>query len=450
MRGSVLKRGSGWTVKIELDPDPATGRRRQKWHSGFKTRRDAERARVDLLSKLDRGAYVEPSRQTVGEFLEEWLTAAGPTVRPSTFDSYSRNLRLHVVPHIGTLRLTKLDAGVLNGLYAMLLTSGRCPPSRQGAGYSPAVLARARALRAEGRSLTATAETLRHELLEAAQLTKDTLASMLRRNPVNVEGEVSSARPAGLDRRTVAYIHTILHRALKDAVRWGRLARNPADASDPPRSAQKSGQASSWDGPTLRLFLEACLAEGDRHYPLWVLLATTGMRRGEALGLRWSDVDLDSGRMRVVQTVVQTRNSVSLGVPKTSQGRRSVSLDPMTVSVLRAHRVRMLEDRMLAGPDFEDRGLVFHHPDGSWLRPNSVSDAFLRRVARHGLPRLTLHGLRHTWATLALEDGVHPKVVQERLGHSTVAITLGIYSHVSPRLHDEAANQVARLMLPPA
>lgn len=110
----------------------------------------------------------------------------------------------------------------------------------------------------------------------------------------------------------------------------------------------------------------------------------------------------------------------------------------------------MLQDRLLVGPDFTDQGFVFHHPDGSWLRPNTVSDAFLRRVSRYGLPRLTLHGLRHTWATLALEDGVHPRVVQERLGHATIAITLGIYSHVSPRLHDEAANQVARLMLPEA
>jgi integrase len=108
----------------------------------------------------------------------------------------------------------------------------------------------------------------------------------------------------------------------------------------------------------------------------------------------------------------------------------------------------MLQDRLLVGPDFNDRGLVFHRSDGEWLRPNSVSDAFLRRVGHLGLPRLTVHGLRHTWATLALERGIHPKIVQERLGHSTIAITLGIYSHVSPRLHDEAANLVAGMMMP--
>lgn len=116
MRGAVVKKGDRWYVKIELDVDPATGRRRQKWHSGYKNKREAERARVDLLSKLDRGEYVEPSHRTLGDFLSDWLVAIEHTVRPSTFDSYSRNMRLHVIEHIGTVRLTKVDAGVLNGL----------------------------------------------------------------------------------------------------------------------------------------------------------------------------------------------------------------------------------------------------------------------------------------------------------------------------------------------
>ncbi len=159
-------------------------------------------------------------------------------------------------------------------------------------------------------------------------------------------------------------------------------------------------------------------------------------------------MDLDVGRLRIVQTIVQTRSLVSVGQPKTDRGRRSVALDQGTVGGLRDHRRRMLEERLLVGADFDDLGLVFHQPDGTWLRPDAVSAAFLRRVRRYGLPRLTLHGLRHTWATLALERGVHPRVVQERLGHSTIAITLGIYSHVSPTLHDEAAQLVADLVMP--
>jgi len=445
VRGSVIKKGDRWYVKIELDPDPATGRRRQKWHSGYRARRDAERARVDLLSKFDRGEYVEPSNQTVAAFLSDWLTAIEPTVRPSTFDSYRRNVRLHVVPHIGTVRLSRVDAGTLNGLYALLLASGRRPSSRKGAGYSPAVLERAQELRASGTSLAETAERLRAELPEAERITKDTLASLLRR--ASAASERAEVDP-GLDRRTVNYVHTILHRAFKDAVRWGRLARNPADAADPPRAGQKSDGVHAWDATTLRRFLAASREAEDRLHALWVLLATTGMRRGEALGLRWSDIDLDAGRARVLQTIIQIGSVVSVGEPKTGKGRRSISLDSSTVAVLRDHRHRMRQERLLVGADFNDLGLVFHQPDGSWLHPEAVSEAFLRRSRRYDLPRITLHGLRHTWATLALERGIHPKVVQERLGHSTIAITLGIYSHVSPTLHDEAAELVADLVMP--
>src|SRR4051812_3003167 len=125
MRGSVVRRGTAYYVKIELDPDPVTGKRRLKWHSGYHTKREAERARIDLLSKFDRGEYVEPTHQTLSEFLVEWLKAIEPTVRISTFDSYSRNMRNHVIDHIGSTRLTKVDAGTLNSLYAMLLASGR-------------------------------------------------------------------------------------------------------------------------------------------------------------------------------------------------------------------------------------------------------------------------------------------------------------------------------------
>ena len=446
MRGTVTKKGGKWYVVVERPPDPLTGKRRPKWHSGFKTKKEAERARIDLLSKLDRGEYVEPSQQTLADYLVEWLTAIEHTVRPSTFDSYKRNMHNHVIAHIGSTTLSRVDAVTLNGLYGMLLTSGRRRPSQTGRGYSPEIVDRAIELRALEFSLTETAKILQTEFEEAAALNKNTLNSLLRRRAA---AAVADETPKGLARRTVYYTHTILHRALKDAVRWNRLARNPADAADPPRGGARSDGVHAWDAATLRSFLETSRESGDRMHALWVLLATTGMRRGEALGVRWSDVDLDAGRLRVVQTITQVRSKVSVGEPKTSSGRRSIALDDGTVAVLRAHRKLMLEERLLVGPDFTDSGLVFHYPDGSCLRPDAVSAQFLRRVERHGLPRLTLHGLRHTWATLALEQGIHPRVVQERLGHSTIAITLGIYSHVSPTLHDEAAPTVAALIISP-
>ena len=444
MRGSVVKKGNRYFVKIELDPNPETGKRRQKWHSGFRTKREAEKARIDLLSKFDRGEYVEPTQQTLAKYLAEWLQAIEHTVRPSTFDSYSRNMNNHVIAYIGSTRLVKVDAVALNGLYSTLLASGRLLPSRTGRGYSAEVIARAEQLRTDGLSLAATAEQLRSESDEASEITKNTVATLLRRQS---QRRAVDDMPEGLDRRTVNYVHTILHRAFKDAVRWGRLSRNPTDAADPPRAGQKSDSVQTWDATTLRTFLSQSRDAGDRLHALWVLLATTGMRRGEAIGIRWKDVDLDKGRLSVVQTITQTRSKVTIGEPKTSRGRRSISLDGATVGVLRDHRKAMLEERLLVGPDFADEGLVFHLPDGACLRPDAVSSQFLRRVEKFGQPRLTIHGLRHTWATLALDQGIHPRVVQERLGHSTIAITLGIYSHVSPTLHDEAAALIAELVL---
>ena len=171
MRGSVVKRGKSYSVVVELDRDPVTQKRRQKWHSGFRTKREAEAAMAELVGTVNRGTYVAKSKQTVAAFIVEWLAAIKPTVRPATHYSYDRDLKLHVTPYIGTMPLTAVDAGTLNGLYAHLLAEGR--KDYAGGGLSP---------------------------------------------------------------RSVKYVHTIIHRLLRDAMKWDRLARNAADAADPPRS----------------------------------------------------------------------------------------------------------------------------------------------------------------------------------------------------------------------
>lgn len=443
MRGSVVKKGRRYFVKIELDPDPVTGKRRQKWHSGFRTKKEAERARVDLLSKFDRGEYVEPTSETVADFFEEWLVAIRPTLKESTWNGYRSKVRNHIVPYLGTVKLTKVDAGSLNSLYATLLESGRRKPSRTGKGYSPAVVERALALRADGLTLQGTADRLQEEMEEASHITKDTLASLLRRQSSLDSGD----RSLRLDPSTVKAVHVVLHKAFGAAVRWGRLTRNPADLADPPRVPKKPDNFETWTSEALREFLSHSAASGDREHALWVLLATTGMRRGEALGLRWQDLDLEAGTLGVVQTIQTIGGKLLVSEPKSDAGRRPIAIDKSTVAALRDHRKRMLEERMLVGADFSDEGLVFHRPDGSALRPETVSLAFLRQQRDLDLPRLTIKGLRHTWATLALKAGIHPKIVQERLGHSTVGITLNIYSHTNPTLHAEAAEQIAGLIL---
>ena len=165
------------------------------------------------------------------------------------------------------------------------------------------------------------------------------------------------------------------------------------------------------------------------------------------LGLRWSDVALEQGRISVRQSLTVVRHEPVFQPTKTSAGTRGIALDDGTVAVLRSWRAQQAQERLLVGPGWNDSSLVFTMPDGSLVHPESFSKVFDRRVAAWRFPHLTIHGLRHTLATVALTSGVHPRVVQERLGHSTIAVTLQIYSHVTPTLHDEAARAVASQML---
>jgi integrase len=183
-----------------------------------------------------------------------------------------------------------------------------------------------------------------------------------------------------------------------------------------------------------------------------LLGATTGMRRGEVLGLRWSDVDLDAGRLSVRQTLSAPRNPDTgqhvpvFGEPKTKQGKRSVPLPAQTVAALRAHRKTQMAERLLVGPGWTDHGLVFCEPDGQPIHPDRFRKRVEHRVQRSGLPPIRFHDLRHTHATLALQAGVHPKIVSERLGHASTSFTLDVYSHVTPSMQQQAADVMSALL----
>jgi len=233
-RGSVKQSRNGtWYFVVDTTPAGATARQQTR-RRGFGTRRAAQAALTRTLRDLSDQTYVAPARQTLGDFLTTtWLPVMSATVRPSTLDSYSRNIRIHVASKaIATVSLQQVAAPMLNALYTDLLTGGT------------------------------------------------------RR---------------ALSPRTVAYVHTILHRAFRDAVRWNLIVRNPADLADPPRA--RPGQrapARTWTGEEIAQFLT--VTSGSRYCPLWRLIATTGLRRGEALGLSWDDVDLDQARLSVHRT----------------------------------------------------------------------------------------------------------------------------------------------------
>lgn len=249
-----------------------------------------------------------------------------------------------------------------------------------------------------------------------------------------------------LTAKTIRNTHVVLRKALADAERLGLVGRNVGSAAKPPIAHRR--EYATWSSDDVRDFFTS--VREDRVFPAFVLLATTGMRRGEVLGLRWSDVDLDGGQLAVVQTLTTVNNKPLLSPPKTTRSRRVVFLDEHTIKVLRDHRRRQREERLAAGPVWDStHDLVFRDELGGLVHPDWLTREFGRLVRSAGLLSIRLHDVRHTYATLALKAGVHPKVVSERLGHATVGITLDLYSHVTPAIARDAADAVAAKLFQP-
>lgn len=259
-------------------------------------------------------------------------------------------------------------------------------------------------------------------------------------------GHVAACQTALLGRlspTTVRGVMVTLRQALKAAVAWRRLSWNPAAQVTMPQVLPSPMHP--WTAGEVHAFLAA--AEGDRFYSIFVLLVSTGMRRGEALGLRWADVDLDGGRLSVRHTIGRVGGKVLAGEPKTAKSKRSIALDPATVAVLKRHRKAQLEERLAWGGLYQDQDLVFARENGEPTHPEAVGRALRRLAAKAGVRAVRTHDLRHGWATAALEAGVHPKVVSDRLGHSKVSVTLDVYSHVAQAVEEEAARLVAGRLL---
>jgi integrase len=272
------------------------------------------------------------------------------------------------------------------------------------------------------------------------QLTRNAIRGLYEK--LRESGRARGPR-AGLAPKAVYNVHLTLHRALEDAVADGLLRYNPAARAHRPTGSKTEMRV--WSSAQLRQFLAS--VEHEATFPLWRLAATTGMRRGELLGLSWGDVDLDKARLTVQRQLIRNGHRLTLGRPKTEAGRRCLSLDATTVEILRLHKNRHAVTWQGGGfgcPSEPD--LVFCRPDGNGRDPDVVSHQFADLVRLANLPKIRLHDLRHTHATLALQAGVHPKVVQERLGHASVKVTLDTYSHVMPPMHQEAAARVAAIV----
>jgi len=249
----------------------------------------------------------------------------------------------------------------------------------------------------------------------------------------------------GLGNRSVRYIHITLHKALKSAVKLGMIARNPADAVDVPKV--KRHEMSVMSETDIHIFLE--YAKSTPYYALFYTALFTGMRRSELLALRWSDVDLLLCQASVNRTLHQLHNrDIVFQQPKTDKGRRLIALSPSTASVLAEQRTQQENIKQSLGLTLSDEDLVFSQYDGKPLLPDSVTQAWRNLARRTGLKGIRLHDARHTHASLMLKQGVHPKIVQERLGHASIQITLDTYSHVAPGLQQAAANRFDDIVMP--
>lgn len=375
MRGSMKQRSPGsWTLWFDLGNDPVTGKRRRKSVTVRGTKKDAQRELNRLLTELDTGSFVEPSKLTVADYLDRWLKDyAKSNVRPKTYETYETFCRVHLKPRLGAIALSKLTPLHIQSFYTWALEEGR----------------------ADGNG--------------------------------------------GLAPQSVLHLHRVLHKALDQAVKWQILARNPADAAEPPKV--KKQERPVLDEAGIRRLVDG--ARGTWLYLPIVIAVSTSMRRGEVLGLKWEQVDLKAGKIRVREALLQTRaEGLAYAEPKTDKGKRSVLLPEVLVDALRRHKGQQAELRLQMGEGWQNHGLVICQDDGTPRTPDNLTHSFAKLAKRLGLPEgLTFHDLRHTHITHLLLSGVPLQAVSERAGHSSVAITLTLYGHLLPGIQEEAAQK---------
>lgn len=263
-----------------------------------------------------------------------------------------------------------------------------------------------------------------------------------RVTPLDLQGLYTTKLKEGLSPQTVVHIHRVTHKVLQDALRWGLIARNICDVVRPPRVPhQEMRVLTAQEAKALLAHVE-----NDPLEALYAIALTTGLRQGELLGLKWQDFSSDAGRISIQRTVryIPRQGSVE-GEPKSQRSRRSVMLAPLAIAALKRHRARQAKQR-LSAVMWEDNDLIFANDVGRHIDASNLRRSFRLMLERAGLPTIRFHDLRHTAATLLLMQGVHVKVVSEMLGHSTVSLTLDVYSHVLPSLQAEAAAKMEALL----
>jgi integrase len=430
---SVYPRRGKWAFLVSTEPDVLTGKRRRQYRGDFETEEAAWTAAIKTKSEMEESRYIQPSHRTVGQFLTEWLASIEHAIKPTTYANYVDNVNAYIVPVIGHRRLQEITVPVLNAFYRQLLESGRRKPDnntvmykywkarrhyRDGRGPTPMQISKAC-----GTSIYAATEA----------------ASRFRRGRVPIE------RARGLAPKSVKNVHRLLHRAFGDAVAWQYISMNPAEHASVPRvRGARRNRPQPWTLDELAAWLGVALT--DRFAGMWVLAATTGMRRSELAGVGRDMLDLEHGTLIVEDTQVVVDGRVHDSDGKTEGSRRIISLDPFTVAALREHIGMLDRERSAFGSSYPDHGKLMVFEDGRRLHPDTITSRFNRLVDLARVRRIRLHDVRHTYATLARDLGVNGKIVTDRLGHANESVTQQIYTHASTGHDRPAAEMVAGLI----
>jgi integrase len=335
-----------------------------------KTQGEAKRKCLDKARQAELGVDLKRTRQTVGKYLNWWLTdVVQPSKAGTTHSLYEITARLHIIPELGRVELGRLT-------------------------------------------------------------------------PQGVQTLLRKKEREGLSPRSVAIVRAVLRTALNHALRLGAVERNVAALVDVPRQVRAER---SWLTPAqARVFLDAVV--DDRLAALYRMALSLGMRQGELIGLRWQDVDLEAGRLRVTRALDRAGDGQTFKEPKTDRSRRTLDMPASVIAALRVHWDRQQFERQAAGRRWQESGLVFVTPVGTALDPANLLKAFKRHLKDAGLPDMRFHDLRHSAASMMLTDGLSLNVVSDILGHSLTSTTVDIYAHVAPAARREAAAAMDRLL----
>lgn len=364
LRGHIRKRGRKYSIVVDIGRDH-NNKRRQKWFSGYKTKKEAEQDLPRILNQIQNG-YKEPADITMEEYFNQWLSRKKNTVAPGTYEHYEAYMRKHIIPGLGRWKVNELD----------------------------------------------------HFLIESF---------------------MDEVNEKDLSQRSKKHIYRILSSALKNGRRYG-VKDGIMDGIEAPKVDRK--EIEYWTQEEVQKFM-ANLKSKNHAMPIILALAT-GMRRGEILGLRWSNVDFENKKLYVTQQLKKDNQGKWILSPqlKTSTSYRTIDIDDDTTELLKKHEKQQEKDKMKIGPDYEDNDLVCCTSTGSPIKPTYLRTVFNRTIEKCGVRKISFHGLRHTHATLLLQAGVHPKVVQERLGHRSIQTTLDTYSHIIPGIQEIAATSI--------